>query len=210
MGGQLSEEFTITSGLKQGYLLSTILFNFALEWVMRSTPAPPDPVMIDGAECDRLAYADDVDMLGENFERRDEHVATFRTNGRRVGLEANEIKTKGMEVSRRARDVDIAEIGGMMIEVVDEFKYLGSILTHANNMEKEIDVRIDAANKAYWALKEIFKSRNVSRSTKLQAYTTIIRPVATYASETWTLTKALERRLEVFENSILRRIYGRV
>ena len=77
-------------------------------------------------------------------------------------------------------------------------------------MEKEVDVRINSANKTYWALKEIFKSKNVSRSTKLQTYTTIIRPITTYASETWTLTKALERKLEVFENTILRRIYGPV
>ena len=75
---------------------------------------------------------------------------------------------------------------------------------------KEVDVRIDSANKAYWSLKDVFKSKNISRSTKLQAYTTIVRPIATYASETWTLTKALERKLEVFENAVLRRIYGPV
>ena len=59
-------------------------------------------------------------------------------------------------------------------------------------------------------MKDIFKSKNISRRTKLQVYTTIIRPITTYAAETWTLTKALERKLEVFENSILRRIYGPV
>ena len=44
VGGELSDCFNITSGLKQGCPLSTILFNFALEWVMRKTPLPPDPV----------------------------------------------------------------------------------------------------------------------------------------------------------------------
>ena len=44
----------------------------------------------------------------------------------------------------------------------------------------------------------------------MQLYTTIIRPVLTYASETWTLTKELERRLLVFEHSVLRRILGPV
>ena len=96
----------------------------------------------------------------------------------------------------------------VLIEVVDNFKYLGSILTGDNTIDKEIDTRIASANKTYWALKDIFRSRNITRKTKLLTYTTIVRPMATYASETWTLTKTQERKLEVFENSILRRIYG--
>ena len=208
VGGELSDCFTITSGLKQGCPLSTILFNFALEWVMRRTPLPPDPVVVDNTICDRLAYADDVDLLGEEFHERDTHVSTFRRNGRKIGLAASEKKTKAMEVGRTERDVDFADIGGMMIEVVDDFKYLGSIMTGNNTIDKEIETRIANANKTYWSLKDIFKSRNLSRATKLQAYTTIIRPIATYAAETWTLTKAQERRFEVFENTILRRIYG--
>ena len=204
----MSEECkNIASDLKQGCPLSTILIYFVLLWVMRRTPAPPDPVTIDEVSCDRLAYADDVDVLGEVFHRRDQHVSTFKRNGRRVVLKANGVKTKAMEVGRGARNVDSADVGGLMIEVVDEFKYLGSTLTSNNSMEKEIDVRINSANKTYWALKKVLKSKNVSRSTKLQTCTTIIRPIATSASETWTLTKALERKFEVFENTILRRIY---
>ena len=61
-----------------------------------------------------------------------------------------------MEVGRGVRDVDFADIGGLMIEVVDEFKYLGSIITHDNNIEKQVDVRIASGNKTYWALKDIF------------------------------------------------------
>ena len=208
VGGELSDPFTITSGLKQGCPLSTILFNFALEWVMRKTPPPPDPIAMDGTICDRLAYADDVDLLGEIFEARDQHVSTFRRNGKKIGLEASEKKTKAMQVGRGERDVDFADIGGMMLEVVDDFKYLGSIMAGDNTINKEIDTRIANANKTYWSLKDIFRSRNVSWATKLQTYTTIVRPIATYAAETWTLTKAQERRLEVFENVILRRIYG--
>ena len=50
----------------------------------------------------------------------------------------------------------------------------------------------------------------VSRRTKLAVYTSIIRPIATYACETWSLTKEQERMLLVFERKILRSIYGRV
>jgi hypothetical protein len=41
-------------------------------------------------------------------------------------------------------------------------------------------------------------------------YKVIVRPVATYASETWTLTKAGERALGLFERKILGSIFGAV
>ena len=52
------------------------------------------------------------------------------------------------------------------------------------------------------------KSRNISRRTKLRIYNIIIRPTVLYGCETWTLTKERMRKLEVFENGILRRITG--
>ena len=97
-----------------------------------------------------------------------------------------------------------------MLEVVDSFKYLGSTVTTNNDMTEEIKIRISSASKCSWAMKEVLNSRILSRRTKLQAYTAILRPIATYACETWSLTKEQERMLLVFEHKILRRILGRV
>ena len=76
-----------------------------------------------------------------------------------------------------------------MLEVVDSFKYLGSTVTTNNDMTEEIKIRISSASKCSWAMKEVLNSRILSRGTKLQAYTAILRPIATYACETWSLTK---------------------
>jgi hypothetical protein len=43
---------------------------------------------------------------------------------------------------------------------------------------------------------------------KMRIYLTLIRPVVTYASETWTLTEKDEMRLRIFERQILRNILG--
>jgi hypothetical protein len=48
----------------------------------------------------------------------------------------------------------------------------------------------------------------LSKNTKIRALRTIILPVVLYGRETWSLTLREERRLRVFENRVLRRIFG--
>ena len=48
----------------------------------------------------------------------------------------------------------------------------------------------------------------VSKNIKIKVYITIIMPVVLYGCETWSLTWREERRLRVFENRVLKRIFG--
>jgi hypothetical protein len=54
----------------------------------------------------------------------------------------------------------------------------------------------------------LFKSRLVTKQSKLKLYRTVIRPIVTYASETWVLKEAIIQKLLVYERKILRRIFG--
>jgi hypothetical protein len=51
-------------------------------------------------------------------------------------------------------------------------------------------------------------SRLLSRNVTVNIYKTIILPVVLYGCETWSLTLREEHRLRVFENRVLRRIFG--
>jgi hypothetical protein len=51
-------------------------------------------------------------------------------------------------------------------------------------------------------------SRLLSRKVKVEIYKTIILPVVLYGCETWSLTPREEHRLSVFENRVLKRIFG--
>jgi hypothetical protein len=51
-------------------------------------------------------------------------------------------------------------------------------------------------------------SRLLSRNVKVKTYKTIIQPVALYGREAWSLTLREERRLRVFENRVLRTLFG--
>ena len=56
----------------------------------------------------------------------------------------------------------------------------------------------------------IFESRSKIKKVnyKIKIYRTIILPVVSYGCETWSLTLRKEHRLRVFENRVLRRIFG--
>ena len=55
---------------------------------------------------------------------------------------------------------------------------------------------------------ELLSSRLLSKNLKIKIYRTIILPVILYGCGSWSLTLREERRLRVFENGVLRRIFG--
>ena len=63
-------------------------------------------------------------------------------------------------------------------------------------------------NACYYSLEEILSSRLLSNKLKVKTYKTIILPVVLHGCETWSLTLREEHRLRVFENKVLRIIFG--
>jgi hypothetical protein len=93
-------------------------------------------------------------------------------------------------------------------EKVEEFKYLGTMLTDQNYIQKEIKSRLKLGNSCYHWVQNLLSSRLLSKNLKIKIYRTIILPVVLYECETWSLTLREERRLSVFENRVLRRVFG--
>jgi len=127
-------------------------------------------------------------------------------------MEINENKTKYMVTCtyEHRRNAGNLRIGNKTFEAVQSFQYLGNIIGNTNNNNKCIKERIMMGNKAYYANRQLVNSSLISRNSKLQLYCTLIRPVVTYGSESWTLTMEDERALAVFERKILRKIYGQM
>jgi len=75
-----------------------------------------------------------------------------------------------------------------------------------NNLKKKVSAKYLGITTT--AFSHFFKSRLVTKQSKLKLYRTVIRPIVTYASETWILKEAIIQKLLVFERKILRRIFG--
>ena len=127
-----------------------------------------------------------------------------------IGLEVNADKTKYMIMSwdQKTGRSHSMKIGNSSIDRVEEFKYLGTTLTNKNSIQEEIKSWLKLGNACYYSVQNLLSSSLLSKNLKIKIYRTIILPVVLYGCVTWSLTLREECRLRVFENRVLRRVFG--
>jgi len=77
-----------------------------------------------------------------------------------------------------------------------------------NYIQEEIKSRWKSGNACYHSVQNLLSSSLLSKNLKLKINKNIILPVIFYGCETWSFILREERRLRVFENRVLRRIFG--
>ena len=75
--------------------------------------------------------------------------------------------------------MDGIDITQTHLEQVKSFKYLGSVVNGNNSIEEEVKERISLGNKAFYANRDLFKSKLLTKNSKLQMYKTLVRPAVT-------------------------------
>jgi ABC-type antimicrobial peptide transport system ATPase subunit len=102
IGENVSESSSIQDGLKQGDALSPMLFNFAVEYDFRKVQENQVGLKLNVIH-QLLAYADDVNLLGDNIDTIKKNPETLIDPSKEVGLEINVEKSKYMLLSRHQK-----------------------------------------------------------------------------------------------------------
>jgi len=111
-----------------------------------------------------------------------------------------------------SRDQNVGRIHSVRVdnstfERVEDFKYLGTTLANQNYILEATKGRLRSGNACNHWVQNLLFSRLLSKNLKIKIYRTIILPIILYGCETWSLTLRKERKLKVFENMVLRRIF---
>jgi hypothetical protein len=85
---------------------------------------------------------------------------------------------------------------------------LGTTIANQNLIREEIKRRLNSGNTCYLSVQNFLCSRLLSKNIKIRIYKTVTLRVVLYGCKTSTLTLREEHRLSVFENRVLRRIFG--
>jgi hypothetical protein len=81
-------------------------------------------------------------------------------------------------------------------------------LTNQNFIQEDIKKRLNSDIACYHSVQNLLSSRLLLKNLKIIIYKTIILTVVLYGCETWSLILRYEHILRVFENRVLRRIFG--
>jgi hypothetical protein len=143
IGKLLSDKFPIQNGLKQGDALSSLLFNFALEYA------------------NRKVQENEVSLLGNSVNTiKENYSETLLEAGRDTGLEINAENIKYMIMSchpNSGQNQNI-RIANESFEKEAKFKYLGTILTNQNDIHDEIKSRLNSGNACYYSVQNLLSS----------------------------------------------------
>ena len=82
------------------------------------------------------------------------------------------------------------QIDGETVETVTDFTFLGSKITADGECSHEIKRQLFLGRKVMTNLDSIFKSRDITLSTKIHLVKAIVFPLAMYGCESWTIKKA--------------------
>ena len=82
------------------------------------------------------------------------------------------------------------QIDGEIMEIVTDFLFLGSKITAVGDCSHEIKRCLLLGRKAMANLDSIFKSRDITLSTKIHLVKATVFPVVMYGCESWTIKKA--------------------
>jgi Reverse transcriptase (RNA-dependent DNA polymerase). len=203
----LTTETPINRGVRQGCVLSPLLFNDYSESIFqKSLEHANEGIKINGKPLSNIRYADDTAVLADSAEDLQLLLNRLMREENDLGMKINTTKTKVMVISRNPNLQANITIYGKPIEQVARFKYLGCWLTDNLDPDLEIRTRIEMARATFLKMKTLLADRSLRITTRLRFVKCYVYSVLLYGVEAWTMKVSTMNRLEAFEMWIYRRM----
>ncbi|GFU95003.1 putative endonuclease-reverse transcriptase [Trichonephila clavipes] len=183
----LSDPLEIKNGVRQGDALACLLFNLALEKVVRNSNINTRGNIFN-TSTQLLAFADDIDTIARTPTAQRQAFLSFEKETLRLGLKINENKTKYMPCTKSCFNHSYFKIEEYSFEVVDSFTYLGSEINNRNDCTTEIQKRITMAIRCLNGIQKYMKSNLIKRKTKVVLHKSLLRSVLSHTCETWSMS----------------------
>ena len=136
IGNELSETFTVNQGVRQGCVLSPLLFNLFLADLPKKLELSAGKLKIDPIEINSLIWADDIILLAENESNLKELLNITEIYCKDNKLTINTNKTKCVIFNRTGKLLrNKFYIGGVEIENVRSYKYLGILFSPSGEIK---------------------------------------------------------------------------
>lgn len=204
---RMTEEIKIKRGVRQGCVLSPLLFNVYSEAIFKEALFDAvEGITVGGERINNIRYADDTVLLADNEEDMQAIINRVVEVSTIYGLEINTQKTKLMVISKQNLPEPRITIGSNQLGRVTSYKYLGCCLNDQWDCNKEVRSRIEQARSAFIKMKTVLSNRDLQAELRIRVLRCYIFSILLYGAESWTLTKATSKKLEAFEMWAYRRI----
>lgn len=204
----LSEEILIQRGVRQGCILSPLLFNVYSEMIFKEALSKTQiGININGVLVSNIRYADDSLLLAETAEDLQTLFSVLHATCQKYGLEINIKKTKYMTIQKQMQNTQAnIKLDQKDIERVKSCKYLGTIINEDWKQDAEIKSRIEQARQAFIKMKPLLCCTDFSIPLRKRILKCYIFPIVLYGTEAWTLTDKMCKRITAFEMWTYRRM----
>ena len=205
LNGKQSKPFHVDVGLRQGCVLSPLLFIVHMNWIDKCSQA--DECATNGnCKISRLLFADDLVLLSSTESGLRRALNSFADACNTAGMKISTAKTEVLHLSRNP-DQCVLQVNGATLKQVEKFKYLGVAFTSDRRQDEELATRISKASAVMRALHySVAMKRELSKKAKLSIFKAVFVPILTYGYESWVMTKRVRSQVQESEMRFLQKI----
>lgn len=201
-----TQSFETKSGLKQGCLLSPILFSLFINDFPKCIGSG---LQWEGKSINCLMFADDIVLLANDPSTLQQMINKVENYCDTWGLNINLEKSKIMIFRKRGKlaKKESWRYKNSKIEIVKAYKYLGFMMTPQLSIKEQLIEKIKVAKFSILCTwKKLLNNNAIPPNSKFNVYNSVCRAIVSYSAETWGFE--FPKELEKFQKFFLKRMFS--